>query len=130
EVISVGSINIERQASRFTSSNKEVDLVAPGQGKNGGGVISTYPGGKYAGMQGTSMATPHVSGALALIINSANTEFLRKLTEAEIYAQLIRKTVPLGYSKTLEGNGMLYLLTDEIMAKLIKNTPLLNQILN
>ena len=56
-------------------------------------------------MQGTSMAAPHVSGALALIINWANEVFGRHLSEAEIYAQLIRKTVSLGYDKSIEGNG-------------------------
>jgi subtilisin family serine protease len=36
-------------------------LLAPGSGVN-----STYPSGGYATMGGTSMATPHVSGAIAL----------------------------------------------------------------
>ncbi|WP_409305688.1 S8 family peptidase [Peribacillus sp. SCS-155] len=104
EVISVGAIDLERRSSEFTNSNREVDLVAPGEE-----IISTYKNGKYAKLSGTSMSTPHVSGALALIKNISNKSFERELTGTELYAQLIKRTVPLGYSPKLEGNGLLYL---------------------
>ncbi len=39
------------------------DISAPGHD-----VISAAPGGGYAKMSGTSMATPHISGAIALIL--------------------------------------------------------------
>ncbi|RFU64393.1 serine protease [Peribacillus saganii] len=104
EVISVGAIDLERRSSQFTNSNNEVDLVAPGEG-----ILSTYLDGKYATLRGTSMATPHVSGALALIKEISNRSFERNLTVPELYAQLIKRTVPLGNSPKLEGNGLLYL---------------------
>lgn len=128
EVISVGSINANKESSRFSASNNEVDLVAPGQGLGDSGILSTAPGGKFAEMQGTSMATPHVAGALALIINWAEDEFGRKLTEPEIYSQLIKKTISLGYNKNIEGNGMLFLGTDEIMMSILKNNDLFNKL--
>lgn len=121
EVISVGSINFEGRSSKFSASNNEIDLVAPGQGYGDKGILSTAPGGGYVEMQGTSMAAPHVSGALALIINWANGVFGRSLSEVEIYAQLIRKTISLGYDKTIEGNGMLFLMIDEITSKAISD---------
>ncbi|MCA1038079.1 S8 family peptidase [Bacillus infantis] len=104
EVISVGAIDLERNSSQFTNSHNEIDLVAPGEE-----IQSTFPNGKYATLSGTSMAAPHVSGAMALIKNSASKSFDRKLSEAELFAQLIRRTVPLGNSPKLEGNGLVYL---------------------
>lgn len=104
EVIQVGAVNFQRKIANFSNTNDEIDLIAPGVD-----IYSTFPGGKYASLSGTSMATPHVSGALALIKNIAEKEFARELTEAELYAQLVRRTMPLGYPKTAEGNGLLSL---------------------
>lgn len=104
EVIQIGAVGFDRRIADFSNTNDEIDLVAPGIN-----IYSTFPGGKYASLSGTSMATPHVSGALALIKNIAEKEFARELTEAELYAQLVRRTMPLGYPKTAEGNGLLAL---------------------
>ncbi|MBM7553813.1 S8 family peptidase [Thalassobacillus pellis] len=110
EVIQVGAVNFKRELAEFTNTNNEIDLVAPGVN-----ILSTYLDGKYARLSGTSMATPHISGSLALLINLTEAQFERELTEAEIYAQLISRTIPLGYSKKAEGNGMVSLgLVDKI----------------
>lgn len=111
EVISVGAINLQRRSSEFSNSNNEVDLVAPGEE-----ILSTYINGKYARLSGTSMATPHISGALALIKDVANKNFERILTEPELYAQLIKRTVPLGNSPKLQGNGLLYLTVEDYLS--------------
>lgn len=116
EVISVGANTLEHQIAEFSNSNKEVDLVAPGEK-----ILSTFLDGKYARLSGTSMAAPHVSGALALIKAISIQTNERMLTESELYAQLIRRTVPLGFSPKLEGNGMVYLTAVDYLLEIISS---------
>ena len=110
EVISVGAIDSLKSAARFSDSNKEVDLVAPGVN-----IVSTFLNGKYETLSGTSMATPHVTGFLALLIEWSQKEFGRKLTEVELYSQLIKNTVTLPISRTLQGNGLLLVNPNNIL---------------
>ncbi|QFQ28587.1 S8 family peptidase [Bacillus thuringiensis] len=104
EVVEVGAVDLNKKIAVFSESNKNVDLVGPGVG-----ILSTYKGGGYATLSGTSMATPHISGGAALIIKhcESNKEFDRTLSEDEIYAQLIKRTTALAESKRLVGNGLL-----------------------
>ncbi|PFO09411.1 serine protease [Bacillus sp. AFS076308] len=124
EVISVGAVNLDRRISDFSNSNNEVDLVAPGET-----ILSTYLNGKFATLSGTSMATPHVSGALALIKVLANQSFDRELTVPELYAQLIKRTVPLGHSPKLEGNGIVYLTAVDYLTEIF-NSDVKAEVLN
>jgi len=62
-----------------------VDLAAPGDE-----VWSTYPGGYYAEFSGTSMATPHVAGAAALLLAQNSS-----LTPVNLKALLVTTVDPL-----------------------------------
>mmetsp|Transcript_23241 Transcript_23241/g.25888 ORF Transcript_23241/g.25888 Transcript_23241/m.25888 type:complete len:585 (-) Transcript_23241:98-1852(-) len=64
-VISVASVNRYGSRSTFSTRNSKVNVAAPGES-----ILSTWENGSYATVSGTSMACPHVSGVVALMLSS------------------------------------------------------------
>ena len=62
QVVSVGAIDARDAVAPFSNENADVEVTAPGVD-----VLSLRAGGGYVSESGTSMATPHVSGAIALL---------------------------------------------------------------
>ncbi|MDB5036946.1 MAG: hypothetical protein JWQ35_474 [Bacteriovoracaceae bacterium] len=54
----------------ITVKGKELTYAKPDVSAPGVKVMSSMPGGKYGTMSGTSMATPHATGAIALLYQS------------------------------------------------------------
>lgn len=64
-VVAVAATDSANKVASFSSYGPAVELAAPGVA-----IESTVPGGGYATWNGTSMATPHVVGAAALVMGS------------------------------------------------------------
>ncbi|MFC4357908.1 S8 family peptidase [Halobium salinum] len=95
EAVAVGATNSEDELSEFSSTGPEVEIAAPGTD-----ITSCVIGGGYQTYSGTSMATPHVAGAAALLAAQG-------LSNTEIRAQLTETAEDLGYGDRETGAGLL-----------------------
>ncbi|WP_051123198.1 S8 family serine peptidase [Paenisporosarcina sp. HGH0030] len=85
-VIGVGAVNSFFERAPFSSTGPEVEVAAPGVE-----ILSTYLDNQYAYMSGTSMATPYVTGQLALL-----KQAYPELTNEQLRLVLIEHTKDLG----------------------------------
>ncbi|MFB6223392.1 MAG: S8 family serine peptidase [Haloarcula sp.] len=76
DAMAVSSTNSDDELSTFSSTGPQVDIAAPGTD-----IPSTVKGGDYKTFSGTSMATPHVSAAGAILManGASNTEACDRL---------------------------------------------------
>lgn len=90
QTISVGATDKNRRIASFSNRGAYVDVYAPGDK-----IVSSWVQGKHHEMSGTSMATSHVSGAIALLLAKHPG-----LSPAEIKTLVKRATVPLRARKS------------------------------
>ena len=94
DAFSVGAVDGDNVVTSFSSrgpvpgGSAKPDLVAPGLEKGALGVVSSVPGGGFTRMAGTSMAAPHVAGAVAVLWQA----YPQLVGEVEATADLLRET--------------------------------------
>ncbi|WP_114569701.1 S8 family peptidase [Exiguobacterium flavidum] len=98
EAIAVGSINTFGSISAFSNYGIGLDLMAPGEG-----MYSSIVGNRYGFMDGTSMATPVVSGVIALM-KSINPFMTNATVVSKVNATATKKS---GDTVLRYGNGRL-----------------------
>lgn len=77
-VISVGATSdVADTVASYSNSMSGVDLLAPGSN-----ITSSMPGGSFASLDGTSMATPHVAGAWAVLRDAKPSASIEEILAA------------------------------------------------
>jgi hypothetical protein len=98
-VISVAATDRSNRLASFSNYGAtSVDLAAPGVG-----IASTTPNNSYASYSGTSMATPHVTGTVALLAAA-----YPQATAAQIRTAILSSTTPVaGLAGKVATGGLL-----------------------
>ena len=100
-IMAVGAVDSHLAVATFScggvNAGQEVDIAAPGVG-----ILSSLPGNRYDRWDGTSMATPHVSGVAALIAQSD-----AKFRGWALWARLLQMTSRLPLPARDAGKGLL-----------------------
>lgn len=104
EAVAVGSHDRSDKVSNFSQGGRNLNLLAPGSG-----IESCFPGGRYTVMSGTSMATPHVTGAVAIIQRRLMVGSMRPAWEKTV-SELMQCTRGEFGGDKLYGNGLLNLI--------------------
>jgi major intracellular serine protease len=102
EPITTGATNQDGQPAGYSSSYDGIDIGAPGTG-----IYSAWPGGGYKYLSGTSMATPHVTGACALIAAAWKAREGRYPTAEELEAVLFKHIKKVEVDDAFIGRGIL-----------------------
>ncbi|WP_223285623.1 S8 family peptidase [Paenibacillus sp. PL91] len=97
QTIAVGATTKLRRVAPFSNRGAHIDVYAPGDK-----IVSAWLRGKYNEMSGTSMATSHVSGAIALLLAHKPG-----LSPTEIKSIIKRSVQPLRGSKARRTIGEL-----------------------
>ena len=103
KVICVGATDKKGEIADFSSRGSDsIETVKPDVVAPGVGITSTWPGGAYRALSGTSMACPHVAGTVALLL-----QMHPNWTSDEIKTTLRDTAVDIGYNLTTQGYGQI-----------------------
>jgi subtilisin family serine protease len=91
EVIAVSAMDHNHERARFSNYGIKNEIMAPGVD-----ILSTYKNGGYARLSGTSMATPIVSGCVALYLSYLKANNQPKPTLEELHKKLLESADDLG----------------------------------
>ena len=94
ETIAVTAVDINKRIANFSSTGPKADIAAPGKD-----ILSTWPKSMYITLSGTSMATPIITGSIAIIQGKSKNKFNRLLSCNEI------KTILAMYANDLGEKG-------------------------
>ncbi|WP_135854541.1 S8 family peptidase [Halorussus salinus] len=96
ECVAVSATTRSDSLSTFSSTGPEIEIAAPGSD-----IYSTYVGGGYRSLSGTSMAAPLVSGVGALLMGDPNNYSNTKARNI-----LCQTAQPIGLSGNQSGCGL------------------------
>jgi len=96
ETIAVSAVDDLDNIPYWSNYGPEVDLAAPGVD-----ITSTYKGGDYRALNGTSMAAPHVAGCAALVLENQPA-----YTPDQVLAVLAATADDIGLSTDEQGAGL------------------------
>lgn len=106
--ITVGAINKHYYLAWFSSRGPTLDMrIKPTVVAPGVAITAALPNNSFATWSGTSMATPHVSGSVALILQAFKEKYGIKLTPSQVKSILVETAMDLGYDPLEQGAGLI-----------------------
>lgn len=93
DAIAVAATDSNDSKASFSNYGNWVDIAAPGVD-----ILSTYPGGDYQSLSGTSMATPHVAGLAGLLAS-------QERSASEVRSAIEQTADPISGTGTYWENG-------------------------